>query len=116
MKLAIIGSRTFTNYQFLKEEALLLKPNEIVSGGAKGADALAEQFAKEYNLILTIFYPKFIINENVKYHPRYFFERNKQIVEYAEHILAFQLGNSKGTQHAIDYATSLNKPLTIYRM
>ena len=51
MKLAIVGSRTFNDYELLKDEVdkLLKKYNitEIVTGGARGADTLAEQYAKD---------------------------------------------------------------------
>lgn len=116
MKLAIIGSRTFDDYEFLKQEALKLKPLEIVSGGAKGTDTLAERFATEYKLPITIFYPRFMINEHIPYHPKYFFERNKFIVDYCDKILAFQIGNSKGTQHAIDYVKKINKELILFKL
>lgn len=45
MKLSVIGSRTFENYEMLAAEILKLNLNisTIISGGAKGADALAER-------------------------------------------------------------------------
>ena len=51
-KVIIAGSRSFNDYTLLKEtlDNLLNKPFIIVSGGAKGADTLAELYAKEYNL------------------------------------------------------------------
>lgn len=51
MKWLVVGSRSFTNYLRLKE---ILdkenKPDLIISGGAKGADKLAERYAKENNI------------------------------------------------------------------
>jgi len=59
--IAIIGSRKFNNYQYAEREILkILKSNDItinkiISGGAKGADEIAEKFAKNYNIPLLIF-------------------------------------------------------------
>lgn len=62
MNIAIVGSRGFTEYSllsstilsFLKEQNILDKPT-IISGGAKGADTLAEQFADENGFSKQIF-------------------------------------------------------------
>ena len=51
--LLVAGTRTFEDYNFLKEKLDHLLTNQkdrtinIVSGGARGADALAEKYAKE---------------------------------------------------------------------
>ena len=47
MKIAIIGSRNFTNYKLLQEILEQYKPKItlVVSGAAKGADSLGEKWA-----------------------------------------------------------------------
>ena len=49
MKLAIVGSREFENYDLLCAEVAKIQETQnielIVSGGAKGADTLAKKFA-----------------------------------------------------------------------
>ena len=73
MKLAIIGSRSFEDYALLKAQLLTLIQKDslslthIVSGGAKGADTLGAQFAKEHQLELVVFKPdwKPLVNELV---------------------------------------------------
>ena len=52
MKTAIIGTRTFENYDQLCQIIgnLENKPTEIISGGASGADGLAERYAKENDM------------------------------------------------------------------
>lgn len=44
MKVAIVGSRSFNNNELLKQtiEKLDFSVTQIISGGAKGADSLAE--------------------------------------------------------------------------
>jgi len=46
-KIAVIGSRSFDDYDRLKAGLLPLLPAHIVSGGAKGADGLAERLARK---------------------------------------------------------------------
>ena len=59
--LAIVGTRTFNDYKLLKKKVDEInkktKINMIVSGGAKGADKLAEKYAKENKIPTKIFIP-----------------------------------------------------------
>lgn len=112
MKLAIVGSRNFDNYKLLCETADKFQASEIISGGAKGADTLAEKYARERNLKLKVFLPKFK-TEDIPYHPRYFHIRNREIVNYADHVLAFMCEGSRGTKSTVQYACKINKPVTI---
>ena len=62
MNIAIVGGRDFSDYTLLKESILAYintheKPENIVSGGAKGADTLAAQFAAEMGIPLLVFKP-----------------------------------------------------------
>ena len=54
MKVAIVGSRSFTNYriveQYVKKCVPLEYIEEVVSGGAKGADTLARKFANMHGV------------------------------------------------------------------
>lgn len=45
MKIAVIGSRTFDDYNRLKRILDLYPATTIVSGGAHGADSLGERYA-----------------------------------------------------------------------
>ena len=59
LKLAVVGSRSFTDYELMKTELDKIKETVdnlvIVSGGAKGADTLAERYAKENILRMVVF-------------------------------------------------------------
>lgn len=50
----VIGSRTFTDYDLVKKELDNYVISKIVSGGAKGADRLAEKYAHENNIPVEI--------------------------------------------------------------
>jgi len=114
MKIAIVGSRKFNDYQLLKKiinEYIVQLNNAkitIVSGGAKGADALAEKFSQEFDCEMKVFYPNWeLFGRNACS------VRNMQIVTYADIIFAFWDGVSPGTKDSITKAEQMNKKLTI---
>ncbi len=108
MKIAIIGSRTFNNYDQMKKVLGEHQVSLVVSGGARGADKLSEQYAKEKNIETLIF-----LAEWDKYGKSAGFIRNKKIVDNAEMVIAFWDGQSRGTKNSIDYANKTNKPVKI---
>jgi predicted Rossmann fold nucleotide-binding protein DprA/Smf involved in DNA uptake len=111
MKLAVIGSRNFNDYEQLKKEINKLSfskdINEIISGGAKGADSLAEKYANEYRIKLTVFKPDWNIGKHAG------FLRNTQIIESSDAVIAFWDGQSKGTLDSLNKAKKLNKIVVI---
>lgn len=85
-------------------------PDTVVSGGAKGADTYAREFATKHNLKLIEYLPQYD-----KYPPKIApLERNKQIVAECNCLLAFWDGTSRGTKFTLDYAKEKNKPIKIY--
>lgn len=112
---AIVGSRTFKDYALLKQSIDGFYPDrldikEIVSGGAQGADRLAERYAREYNLKMVRLVPTWYRKDGT-YNPRAGFERNKTIVERADHVIAFWDGESNGTRDSCNHAKRLEKRL-----
>lgn len=110
MKLAIIGSRTFNNYNQLNE---VLEPYKsritlVISGAAKGADSLGEKWANENN-IETLIFPA----DWNTYGKRAGFIRNEDIIKNCECVVAFWNGKSKGTAHSLSLCKKLNKPYKI---
>ena len=80
----------------------------VVSGGAPGADSLAEKWAKENKKMLTI-YPADWLNLG----KRAGYVRNTDIVKNSDMIIAFWDGNSKGTKHTIGLAQKMGKECKI---
>lgn len=104
MKVAIIGSRNFDDYDLLTKTLNDFSIDLIVSGGAKGADALAERYALLNNIETLIFKPEYkLYNRGAP------LKRNLQIIDASDFVIAFWDGKSRGTKHAIDYALSQNK-------
>lgn len=114
MNIAIVGGRDFSDYTLLKESLLAYIsiysgiPDNIVSGGAKGADTLAAQFAAEMDIPLLVFKPDY-----QKYGRGATLVRNTQIIENADVVFAFWDGQSKGTKDSITKAKKLQKELHI---
>ena len=109
-KIAIVGSRGFVNYSLMKKtlDPHLDKIGMIVSGGAKGADTLAQRYAQDNAIPLYIIYPDW-----KKYGKRAGFRRNVMIANLAERMIAFWDGESRGTKHSIDKMKQLEKPVVI---
>ena len=110
IKYAIIGSRSFNDYRLLKHILDPIIIYCIVSGGANGADTLAERYAKENN-IQTEIYPA----DWNKYGKSAGYIRNKDIICGCDKVIAFWDGSSKGTYHSIKMARKLNKDVEIIR-
>jgi len=86
MRIAVIGSRTFDDYEKLCQvmDELPSKVTLVVSGGAKGADSLGEKWAKENGVELKVFKPDW-----TKYGKGAGVVRNRQIVDECDFCLAF---------------------------
>ena len=95
MKIAVIGSRNLTVDDL--EKYLPKDTTEIVSGGAKGIDNCARNYALSHDLKLTEFLPEYS-----KYGRSAPLKRNLQIIEYADLVIAFWDGKSRGTKYVID--------------
>ena len=106
MKIAIVGSRDLHVEKF--EQYIPDGVTEIVSGGARGIDSCAEAYAKANGLKLTVFLPEY-----ARFGRGAPIKRNKQIVDYADEVLAFWDGKSKGTMSVIEYCKKQGKTVTI---
>jgi hypothetical protein len=113
IKLIIAGSRTFVNYEFLKKKCdqMLSEINEnveIVSGTARGADKLGEQYAKEKGYSIKRFPADWGTHGKAAG-----YLRNGEMALYATHLICFWDGKSKGSKHMIDLARMNNLKINI---
>ena len=106
MKVAVIGSRGITVDNL--EDYLPEDVTEIVTGGAKGVDTCAEEYALAHNIKLTKFLPEYS-----KYRKSAPLKRNIQIIEYSDLVLAFWDGSSHGTKYVIDNCNKLDTTVKI---
>jgi len=104
MKLLVIGSRTITDFDLtnhIPEETSL-----IISGGAKGIDTIAEQYADSHGIEKLIIKPQY-----EKFGKAAPLKRNEEMVDKADAVLAIWDGKSKGTEYTLKYAQKENKKI-----
>lgn len=107
MRVAVIGSRGLQVNdlgKYLPDEV-----TEIISGGARGVDTSAREYAMEHGLKLTEYLPEY--NKYGRGAP---LKRNITIIENADLVLAFWDGSSRGTKYVIENCKKRNIPLKIY--
>lgn len=110
MKVGVVGSRSFKDYELLKQtlDSFPFEITQIISGGASGADTLAEWYAFEKKIPLKVFRPDW-----KKFGKRAGFLRNSDIVNNSTHIIGFHNGTSRGTMDTIQKAKDLGIPVTV---
>ena len=112
MKVAIVGYRKFNNYsKFLEEVSSALvrwdwEITEIISGGAAGVDTLAELFAADLNVPITIYKAQWY-----RYGRAAGPVRNGLIVKDSDVMIAFLHPDSRGTKNSIKQMDEAGKPI-----
>ena len=116
-KLIVAGGRDFVDYQrahavlfALAEEAGEDLEISIVSGMARGADAVGHAIAKAENIKCYEFPADW-----EKHKRAAGYRRNAQMAAFADGLLAFWDGKSRGTYHMIREMEKLGKPVVIER-
>ena len=109
MRCAVVGSRTFSDYGLLSDALDEAQRGgevitEIISGGARGADTLAERYAAERGIPVKIFKPDWQL-----YGRSAGMIRNADIVGEADRVAAFWDGESHGTGNSIQLAREQGK-------
>ncbi len=107
MKIAVVGSRGLKVNDLGRY--LPAGVTEIVSGGARGIDTCAREYAEKNRIKLTEFLPQY-----EKYGRSAPLKRNLQIIDYTDLVLAFWDGNSKGTKYVIEQCKKQNKEIKIF--
>lgn len=114
MKVVIAGSRNFNDLKtltrvcnhYLKNQ----KTIEVVSGTAKGADRLGEAYAYSKGYKLTRFPADWDSHGQGAG-----IIRNREMAEYADAVIVFWDGHSRGTANMIKVAGEFNLRTKIYK-
>lgn len=114
--IAIVGSRTFNNFSkfcnivdsFVDKYREQYTHIEIISGGARGTDKMASEYAGIRNIPFTEYKGDWVRDGGVAG-----FVRNSEIVSKCDKVIAFWNGRSSGTQDTIKKASNKNKLLHI---
>ena len=112
MKVIIAGGRDFNNYDLLcrKADKILSRQTEIeiVSGIAKGADKLGERYSVERGYKITRFPADWnFFGKSAGY------IRNVEMAEYADTLILFWNGKSKGSGHMLKIATEMKLKIRV---
>ena len=128
MKIIIAGSRNILDYEVVikavKESNMEI--TEIVSGTAKGVDSLGEKYASDNNIPCSRFKAKWndinvsgaVIKNNQygAYNVKAGANRNEEMGEYADALIAIWDGKSSGTRHMINFMKFLNKKVFVFKV
>lgn len=112
MKVIIAGTRDFNDYHAVKStvDRTCWDITEVVSGGASGADALGEEYAKHIGIPLKIFEADW--NKHGKAAGPI---RNREMASYADALIAFWDGVSSGTMNMIQEARNAGLKVYVYQ-
>lgn len=118
LKVAVIGSRSFTSYKLFCNKLYELLGNtrpHFISGGAEGPDSMAQKYAQEMGYSITIHYPDWLSHQPSdpgKKNPAAMI-RNRRIIEECEWVIAFYDDESPGTRGALEMAERLGKKVDV---
>lgn len=110
MKAIIAGSRCGCSMVKLMDGIKVSQFNitEVVSGCAMGIDAQGEIWARDNSIPIKEFPADW-----EKYGKSAGYIRNSQMADYADCLIAFWDGRSRGTKHMIDIASKKEMPVHI---
>lgn len=109
-KLIIAGSRSLPEeFQYrLVPLSWKFRPTEIVCGMAKGPDLWGKEFGESWGIEVVEFPAQWDL-----FGKRAGYVRNEQMADYADALLAFWDGKSRGTKHMIDCMSLRKKPFHV---
>jgi hypothetical protein len=106
MKLLIAGSRSITEFDLTPH--IPADVDLIITGGAKGVDALGEQYAREHGIPTVTVKPIY-----EKYGRAAPIRRDEEMVDMADAVLVVWDGVSRGSRYTADYARMKGKQLIL---
>tara|TARA_B110000037_G_C17126808_1_gene508493 strand:- start:1814 stop:2206 length:393 start_codon:yes stop_codon:yes gene_type:complete len=126
MKVAIIGSRSFTNYSFLRTHLINEDIKEIIISDSPGIDSLAERYAIDEQIPTTRFIAKWdnlsqpgaVIKTNKwgnKYDSNAGFRRDESIIKSVDKIIVFWDSKSPGILNSMKKAKTLGKKIKLIK-
>lgn len=124
MKIAVIGSRDLTDkdwvYNVLDEVRALLEPQGehtvFLLGGAAGVQEITLEYSKEKEHLVdyVLFKPWHLVDPRMAFVPRFFFMRNKQIVDNAHKVVVLRTETEDSeVDRAISYAEKRGKDILV---
>ena len=117
MKVAVIGDRNINDEDWVNYHLDMLGQSvedvlTIISGGSKGVDTIAQVWAIQNDFDFILIKPYHMVDNKMDYSPRFFFTRNKQIIDNADYVLILGSPEESGVQHALRYCRRRDKNFT----
>lgn len=107
MTVGIVGSRSIT--EPIPEGIIPERISLILSGGAKGTDRSARQYALKHNILIEEILPAYDL-----YGKRAPLVRNDIIIDRSDKIYIFWDGKSRGSEYVINQCKKKNKPFEVF--
>lgn len=104
----ICGSRSIKNLQISR----YIRPSScgaIVHGGCHGVDSIADSWAKANNLETIVYEPNYKV-----YGRRAPLVRDEEMAEFADVVIAFYDGKSRGTLYTINHAKKIGRKVIVH--
>ena len=112
MRIAIVGSRRFSEPERVSEYVNSLPPRaSIITGSASGVDAAATKAARARGIAIQVMPAAF--DELVD--SRKSDARNQRLVDACDVLVAFWDGTSKGTRNTVERALDAGKEVHLFR-
>ena len=112
MKTIIAGSRTISDSAQLERaiETCGFRISEVVCGDARGVDLMGSHWANVNGIPIKHFPANWDLGKSAG------FRRNEEMAKYADCLIALWDGQSRGTEHMIEYMRMLHKKVIVYTL
>lgn len=118
MRILVAGSRSYNDFEEFRDIMNYICKDynniEIVSGGARGADSLAEEYAKELSIPIKIFRANWVLYGKSAGYKRNIVMQDYICEERERLCICFWDGESKGTSHHFLAAKARETELIVY--
>ena len=109
-RVMVCGSRSWNDYAWVSRVLGGLPASAVLMhGGAGGADEIAHDVARDYEMAVEVYSP-----DRARPSPQRYHERNDEMLSKADHVIAFWDGKSRGTRSVIKKAVQRGLPHEIH--
>ena len=121
MKLGIFGSNTIEDDKKIHKLILDNLPTNkenltILGGGGKGVASSAKSFSKENGIDFVEFLTYNLLDNKAEFSSKYFFIRNKQLIDNSDAVIVIWNGDCKDVEYGIKYSQKKNLPIKVIKV
>jgi len=118
MKIGILGSRSINDWKLIGKllDDTIASKDVVLGSSAKGVDRLVKDWCTENEVAFVEFLPYHMLDKSVEFDTKFFFIRNKQLIDNSDKVIAIWDTESKDTEYGIKYAQKKNIPVTVVKV